>query len=232
MPRIADTAERHAFKFKGVDISAPFVYAPGHVLTDNEAKFINRQLVSTIGNILAGALTAQVKKLVDGDPKATPPIPGLSQEDALAKSITDGPGEGKSWQEFYDAKFADYEPGVNNRGEGTGAVQDPVAKLANSIAGDKVKELLKAKNIPFARVRGEPFAKLVAQYVEKNAWVSELAKVQIEAIKASGAEAPATDDLFEGVDLNPEVEASAEEAQEAPAQEAEAQTEEAEGPQA
>lgn len=203
-----ESAPRHEFKFKGVSVQVPFTFTEGHALTENEARFMNRTLASVIGNLTGSKISATIEALVKGDKdKGVAP---LSREDATAQALANG-ADGKSWQTIFDEKFAEYELGVNNRAEGSGQVIDPVAKLARQIADGEVRKLLKGKNIPFKKVQGEVFAKLVSDYVDQNPWVSALAKTQVEAIQAQSA-TPSSDDLFAGLDLGSEDETSTDEA--------------------
>jgi len=78
-------------------------------------------------------------------------------------------------------------------------------KIAAQIAGNKVKELAKAKGINIRTLMstktdtGTKFNDLVNAYIERTPDVMELAKAQYEAAKSIGAEA-SEDDLFAGVD--------------------------------
>lgn len=207
MTRIAlAEAPRHAFKFKGIEVQAPYTYAEGHTLTANEATFINRNLASVVGNLLSGRIQTRIDALVAGDKEKG--IAPLSKEDALAQVKASGLDKDfTSWQDAYDAAFADYEPGVNNRGEGgSGGSVDPVQKVANQIADTKVREALKERNIPFKKVQGEVFTNLKAQYIEKNPWVLELARQQVAATQAAGP-AVDEDDLFADLPTGDEDEA-------------------------
>lgn len=182
MPQIDPASPTATHKFAGHDITVHYPYAEAHVLTAAEAKYLNRTLATTIGNAFASAIRREVDTYNAANPKK--PITA----DTLAWD----------WQAKFDEMFAAYEPGVSNRSSGTGRTSgDPIAKAAHSIAAAKVKELLasKGKNIRQFMSTKAPnsevtmFNTLVAQYIERNAWVNELAASQVAAMQS------ASDDL-------------------------------------
>lgn len=180
MPAIPENASMVPVKFADIELTAPYIFTKGYKLTENEAKFLSRAVVSTVGNYFAGGIRR-------------------------AGAVPSNP------QEVFDNLFTSYELGVSNRGSGTGAV-DPVSKAAHSIASLKVKELITAKGLKvsaFHAAKDEhghsKFSTLVAQYVEKNPWVTELAKSQVAAMDAVSVDA----DMLEGMDLPEPEETSA-----------------------
>lgn len=174
MPIFAPTAPRIPVKINGIAITGPAPYSPGHVLTDPEARYLNRQVVTSVANPLPSAMKALAEAAAKEGKTYIPPTPEALQAE-------------------FDRRYAEYEVGSINRGA-PGTPVDPVAKLAHQIASGKVVELLqsKGKNVSAFRkakdeAHGTVFNKLVAQYIEANAWVKALAESQVKAIaEASG----------------------------------------------
>lgn len=151
-----------AREFAGYTVNVPQPYTEGSVLTANEAKFINAQLGSVVGNQFGGF----VRRGKDAETADKP-----FTIDAQAK---------------FDEIFSGYKIGESNRGEG-GAPTDPVEARAHSIAVGVVKSALKTKGYKLfsARtpngVKAEKVNELAAQYLTANPHVRDVAKAQIDA---------------------------------------------------
>lgn len=197
MPAIDPAAPRQDYKFKGKKVSVPQHYKTGDVMTENDAKFGNRQLASALGNVLASAInrlvdkkTAENAKLADTDtakqknPDGSPKLFGLDD-------ITDAEA-----QTMFDTIYGDYEIGVNNRGDGTGgAVHDPATAIANNIAWERVKGLLRDRNIKIGSIKADKKTELVADMLRRDPSIMEAAKSQVGAVTPDEG----LDSLFAGL---------------------------------
>ncbi len=213
MPTFTPETPRASYKFADIALTVPEPFAEGHVLTPNEAKFLNRSVAGTVGNQFGGSIRSHLKALDDanlakfkkgewigevvGEGKKQAPKPA---------TVADLGASNEDHQAAFDEKYGAYELGVSNRGgTGTGSTSDPIAKIAAQIAGNKVKELAKAKGINIRVLMstktdtGTKFNDLVNAYIERTPDVMELAKALYEAAKSIGAEA-SEDDLFAGVE--------------------------------
>lgn len=150
-------------EFAGYTVNVPQPYTEGSVLTANEAKFINAQLGSVVGNQFGGFVRRGTETAKEKGETFT--------IDAQAK---------------FDEIFSGYKIGESNRGEG-GTPTDPVEARAHSIAVGVVKSALKTKGYKLfsARtpngVKAEKVNELAAQYLTANPHVKDVAKAQIDA---------------------------------------------------
>lgn len=170
MPAIDPSAPRTMHAVNGVEIEVPYQFTADHALTENEARFLNRTLASTICNYYAGDMRRAVEAHNKAHPKSKITVADLEWDH----------------QAEFDAKFTEYELGVSNRGEGGGA-HDPVARAMRAIAAAEVKKLITAKGLKigaFFAAKDDngvsKFDALVAQFTDKNAWVRTLAERQVE----------------------------------------------------
>lgn len=187
MPAIDSATPTLPFKFKGRTVNIPQIVKTGDSLTENHAKFFNRQLASVTGNVLSSALARLVETKNDttkegyvAKPDGTPyTIEDVSDADAQA---------------MYDAIFTRYEPGVTATRDGS-SLHDPVESIANNMAWERIKVSLKARNIKVASVKPEKKAELIGQLRTRDPSILEAAKAQV----ASVATTEGLDDMFAGL---------------------------------
>lgn len=207
MPEIDASGERLPFKFKGKSVNVPVHFKTGHVMSENDAKFGNRQLASVLGNVLVSALNRLVdKKAKDNAALADTDTAKQKNPDGSPKIFTLEDVTDTEVQSMFDAIFSNYEIGVNNnRGDGSGVVHDPATAIANNIAWERIKVLLKGRNIKVGSVKAEKKTELVADMLKRDPSILELAKAQV------GASTPTDglDALFAGLPVGTAAEQSA-----------------------
>lgn len=205
MPAIQDAAVRTKYKFVGHEITIPAHYTPGHVMTEADSRFANRQLASVTGNSLAYALKVKAKALTEANEKAT----GKDQrkgEDGKPYVFTPSDFSAEAVQAEADRIFTEYEIGaVRASGTGSGP-RDPVEALANNIAWERIKELLAKKNIKSGTIKAEHRAKLIGDLRERDPSILEQAKSALGREEA--------DTAVEGLDLSVLEESASEDTQE------------------
>lgn len=193
MPAIQDSAVRTKYKFVGHEITIPSHYAPGHVMTDADARFANRQLASVTGNSLAYTMKVKAKALTEANEKAT----GKDQrkgDDGKPYVFTPSDFTAEQVQAEADRIFTEYEIGaVRATGTGSGP-RDPVEALANNIAWERIKEVLAKKNIKSGTIKAEHRAKLIADLRDRDPSILEQAKSALGREEA--------DTAVEGLDLS------------------------------
>lgn len=193
MPAIQDTAVRTKYKFVGHEITIPAHYTPGHVMTDADARFANRQLASVTGNSLAYTMKVKAKALTEENEKAT----GKDQrkgDDGKPYVFTPSDFTAEAVQAEADRIFTEYEIGaVRATGTGSGP-RDPVEALANNIAWERIKEVLAKKNIKSGTIKAEHRAKLIADLRDRDPSILEQAKSALGREEA--------DTAVEGLDLS------------------------------
>lgn len=119
--------------FAGQSFTVPAPYAEGGVLTANDAKFLNGQLASVIGNALSGDMRRAVEAWNKANPKNK------------VKDATELSDFG-DLQALFDAKYTAYAPGESNRGSGTGTSgTDPIERMAHGFATQEAKARIIAK---------------------------------------------------------------------------------------
>lgn len=196
MPKPYENAPTVSRTFADVTVSVPAVFAPGHSLTPNEAKWANTMVGTVVGNAFGSRVRNGIKAL-DAERKA-----------AHKAKTYDGPlGEdGKPAPATVTDVFADpiaefttlyesYELGAGRAmGEGKSAT-DPVGALVRTLAsaeikrrilskGRKVKEFMDAK----VTVDGEEisaFSNLVNQFITAHPELEDTARAQLEALASS-----------------------------------------------
>jgi hypothetical protein len=214
MPTIPAEASRHPHKLRDVTIQVPYTFTEGHALTAPEASFLNRNvagaLINTLGTSIRNKLAALDADRAKEFKAKTYTGPTITDEKTGKVSFAPATMADLStdWQAEFDAKFADYAVGETNRGEGTGASNDPVASEAHHIAGQKVREAIKAKGYKisdFHAAKDEngvsKFNLAVARFIEKNDWVMTMAKRNVD--ERAQATASAADDLLDDLDAEP-----------------------------
>lgn len=166
----------------GVPVTLPHVFTEGHALSSDEAKYLNKAIAIAVLN---GAGSA-AKRAADEETKAraSKKHEKHGQEVAVTDFIT---------QAALDTRFADYSLSGSNRS--SAAAADPVTRFATSIAGEKIKELYRAKGYKFRTMQttdhpehGNMFNAHVAEFITRNPWVREEAARQVENMRAHTAD--------------------------------------------
>lgn len=200
MPAIDPATPTLPFKFKGRTVNIPQIVKTGDSLTENHAKFFNRQLASVTGNVLSSALA----RLVETKNDATKPG-YIKKPDGTTYTIEDVTDT--EAQAMYDAIFTRYEPGVTATRDGS-SLHDPVQSIANNMAWERIKMSLKARNIKVASVKPEKKAELIGALLTRDPSILEAAKAQV----ASVATTEGLDDMFAGLPVGDAPAAAAPEA--------------------
>lgn len=195
--QVTPTTPMGDFKFKGFAVKAPQPFTTGHTLTENEAKFVNRQLASVTGNILSSALTRLLAKRQEEEnakAKAENRAPATLE---LDKAIT-----ADEARKLYDGIIAEYEPGVT-AARGEGISKDPVETMADNIAWARIKVALGKKNIKVSSVNAEKKAAFIKQLREKDPSILDQAKA---AFGNADSPTDAMDDMFASLTAAPSTE--------------------------
>lgn len=179
MPQFDTSTPRITRKFSDIEFSVPAPFPEGHTLSANEAKFLNSTLASVVGNAYSGDIRR-------------------AKEAGKDVSIWDH-------QALFEAKFADYELGVSNRGDGTGTAASPLDRTIAFLASEDVKARLIAKGFKVGVIQRtknadgvSKFAELVAKNIEDN---HERFAAQAQAmLDAQPDVASEDDDLLAGLD--------------------------------
>lgn len=171
-------ADNKVFTIQGVEFSAPFRYAAGHVLTEIEAKVLNQTRFENLRNNFAGVVKASLEGKEGSIPQADLP-----------------------------AKFAEYEAAYEFAAPGTGTgarALDPVEKEAKALATELVKAKLKEIGRSYTAPKeatDEEKAAYRAQIDAKIAEVAEREAVVAQARKNVASRAKSLSAIAEGLDL-------------------------------
>lgn len=154
MPTIPASAPRGNYKFYDQPVTLPHTYSAGHILTENEAKYVNQAQATTVGNRY-GAKVRKALAEIDAERTAafkagtyTGPLDESGKKPVPAKATAAELG----WdhQAEIDQVFSSFEPGVSGRGGGSGVSSaDPVASEMRRLAGVAVRDVYKAKNVNY-----------------------------------------------------------------------------------
>lgn len=178
MPELKQDAARSNYKFKGHTVSIPAHYTVGHTMDERDVRFANRQLASVIGNSLGFAINQRVKALQEAN-DAKPEV------ERRKEPFTPADLDAAEVQTLSDGIYTKYEIGVNNVRTGTGkAAADPVQRIADNIAWEKIKKALAKKNIKANTVKAEKRAALIAQLHEKDPSILVQARATFEGTQA------------------------------------------------
>lgn len=165
----------------GVTVRVPYVFNAGDVLDAEGATYLNKSVAASITNVLGTA----ARKWADAENELR------KDKKHAAHGIKAQPSD-YPLQAKLDERFALYTLSGATRAASVAA--DPVTKFAEAIAGAKVKELYKAKGFKYRDMlkaedaeHGNVFNKHVAQYIEKNEWVRQLAQTQVDAMKSAAS---------------------------------------------
>lgn len=204
MPAINEGAARTAFKSKGRTVGVPSHYAVGHTMDENDVRFANRQLASVLLNVLASALSRKVGDAIEANVKARLGEGATAEaikaevakatdaeKDAALAAISDA-----DVQAAFDKIYTNYTIGQTVVRDGS-SLHDPVQSIANNMAWEKVKELLKKRKIRVNSVKAEKKAQLIADYLKRDPSIMESAKAVF------GSTSPTIpDDMFAGLEVD------------------------------
>lgn len=164
---------------QGFQFSLELPYKEGDTINANEAAAINQTFAENIRNNFAAQLKSmkaevaranEWMKEVDG--KQVPDIDRVTNDDLDMEAV----------QAAYDAYVAEYEFGARRVGSTRGPV-DPVEREARRIAGEKVKELLRANNYKIGDVPKDKMDALIDQALEQYPQIRANAAAVVEANK-------------------------------------------------
>lgn len=216
MPAFNSETPKGNYKVLGVPLTIPHVFAAGHALTEEEARFVNRQLASVTVNAYGGDVRRAMEKINEGrleaykagtytGPTFTETVRGKERTSPVL--ITQA-AELPDWdhQAKIDAKFTEYEVGVSQRGGGGGGATDPMEAIIERLASTAVKDIIKRKGRSvqkFMRTKdeehGSAFKRIVAEYTEGHREsLQALAEAQMAALTEQSGDG---DDLDLGPDL-------------------------------
>ena len=178
MPHFNETHSRGQYKVQGLHVEMPSVFAEGHVLTANEAKWMNGSVASTIGNAYGGDVRRAVelldKERADAVTAGTYTGPyALNKEGAPTKRPAKATVADLTWdhQAKLLEKFAGYELGSQTRGVGKSLVDEIAHNIATAwvknylkTKGQSIKKFMDAKNAD----HGSEFGRLVNDYLTKK----------------------------------------------------------------
>lgn len=175
MPSFLANSPRITLKINDIALTSPAPFAAGHVLTDNEAKFLNRQVTTAVAN----GIPARIHKAVDGyvNKDENGVVTPLSAEELQAK---------------FDAVYAAYELGAANRGGAPGEPTDPIERGLRRMAVDFINARLKAKGKNINEVRKAQTADgksvyegLLTQAIDANPSWRDLVQAQVQALAST-----------------------------------------------
>ncbi len=184
---------------QGVTVQAPHPFEAGHELTADQSTFLNRMIATRIGQTIGQRVKKQVEdhnaKLAEGEPK-------LKLEDHIATL---------DLQSILDKDYADFDF-TSQRGPGAATV-DPITKVARTIAEGKLKELPAVVKLGVGKLMKAPatagtdyaskWAEMIGTYIDRNSWVTDLAKQQVEAAAAQSTSEDFSD-VLESLESEPE----------------------------
>jgi hypothetical protein len=163
MPQVNASLARLPLKINGVALTSPSAFAAGHTLTENEAKYLNRQVTTSVAN----PIPARIKEGAEG-------YKDLSAEQLQAK---------------FDELYAAYELGAATRTGAPGEPVDPVERNLHRMAVDWVNGRLKAKGRNINEVKkatdasgASVYANLIKQAIAANPAWRALAEAQVAAM--------------------------------------------------
>lgn len=174
MPKFTNETQRVERTFSGIDFTVPYVFAEGHQLTKPEAAWLNSNLASVVGNAFSGDIRRGLAALNKAGLEAHVKGGGKPKD---YKEVTDPKALKWDFQKEFDAKFADYELGESNRGQG-GSAATPEDQLVRMFSTVDVKARLAAKDLKVAPLYKAP----------SNIGSDGVKYANPEAMKAAGVE--------------------------------------------
>lgn len=200
IPHFHSDTPRKPQKLFELAITAPHPFAGGHVLSADEAGFINSQVSARVANSYAGKLRKATSdaeaEWEKGGKKGKKP----TLEATIASIDAD------AHQSGFDALYADYTLRESVRGTGEEA-KTPLERMIDFLAGERAKANIIAKGHSVAKFQKTKtadgaqsmFKALVVKV--KAAYLDDLtaqAEAQLAAASETGDEA---DELFDGLEL-------------------------------
>lgn len=170
---------------QGLEFEADAPYKEGDVLNANEADAINQTFLENLRNNFASNVKAAREAIAETNGWFT-----VGENDKKTYDLDKVTNDQLDFDAL-QAKFIEYadkyEFGARRAG-GTRTPADPVEREAVRVAKEKVKDLLKAKEIKVSEVPKEQMDKLVAQALEKYPEIREQARATVEANKSISLE--------------------------------------------
>jgi len=157
-------AERQTITVKGVQLQVPVPYKEGHSLRANEASVLNQTYAENLRNNLSKSVAEIVEK-AGGD----------------ASKVDAG-----SLQKMVDEYVPEYDFGV--RRLGAGQPVDPVEREALRLAREQVRQAYKQNGFNLKDIGAEVINEKAAEAVEAYPQFRQLAKQNVKAKAAIGAE--------------------------------------------
>jgi hypothetical protein len=168
-PAAEATEQVAKITIQGLEFEAPQPYKPGPVeLSEGEASALNQTLAENLRNNFAPKIKAEMAKYRQAN--------GLGEDAEVAITSLDA----DALQEAFDKYASEYEFGVRKGGGGPRTPTDPVEREAFSIAKDKVKGALKARNIEVGSVSKEKMGEYIKQVLEKYPTIREEAQRRVQ----------------------------------------------------
>lgn len=152
MPKFDTNTPRVERTFSGIAFTVPFAFATAHVLTEPEAAWLNSNVASVVGNAFSGDIRRGLIALNKAGLEAHVKGGGKPKD---YKEVTDAKALKWNFQSEFDKKFADYELGESNRGQG-GSAATPEDQLVRMFSVMDVKARLAAKGFKVAPLYKAP----------------------------------------------------------------------------
>jgi hypothetical protein len=163
MPQITAETPRADITIQGLVFSCPQPYGAGHALSENEAAALNQVFAENVRNNCASRVKAAVAKREKGEEAPT--------DEALLT-------------EFEDYAVS-YEFGVRRSSGVSEARLTPEEREARRLAGDRIKEALKAKGFTIKSVGQEKFDSMVDELSRRDDIV-KLARKRVNDMQKIG----------------------------------------------
>lgn len=176
--QIAEGTSYRSLTIEGLTFQVPEPYAEGHTLNAGEASQLNQVLGENLRNNFASAVKDAKAKAAEAN--------GLMKTDSEGKEVPDIAQvtsdllDMDELQGAFNEYVTEYEFGVR-RGGGGRLPTDPVEREALSIATDKVRAAIKAKNITLNSVPAEKIRELAEKLIANNPAITEEAKRRVAA---------------------------------------------------
>lgn len=161
MPTIPADAPRGNYKFYDQAVTLPHIITAGYVLSDAEAKYMNQAFATTVGNRYGAkirkaieALDAERATAAKAGTYTGPTVDVLNKKgEVTGTAPAPAAAADLNWdhQAEIDATFADFTPGVSNRGGGGSGTSsaDPIASEVRRLAGVAVRDVYKSKGVNY-----------------------------------------------------------------------------------
>ena len=154
---------------QGHEFSAPYRYAAGHILKENEAKALNQTFHENLRNNFASTVKAKVKEVFGEDPAE-----GVRLEENHIAEL----------QALFDDIAEKYEFAVRS---GTSVPRDPIQAEAVKTALAAIKESIRANGGNLKEYENEALAEAARKLVSDDPEYLEAARQTIERRQALAA---------------------------------------------